>query len=90
MSPVRVRLLDRWRTRLIQHLDLRRWKNSADAIDELESVGMRPKVDIEGMEFVMIFVLVSRIIGRQMPLALVCWSSVYTIDRYAHDDLLVV
>lgn len=59
------------RSWLIENFDLGWRENHAHAINELESIFLRPKVDVERVKFVMIFVLVRRIIGRQMPLALV-------------------
>lgn len=44
-----------------------RRQNSSNAIHKLKRILLRPKVNIEGMELVVVFVLVSRIVGGEVP-----------------------
>lgn len=44
------------------------WReDAADTVDEGESILLGPEINVEGMEFIMINVLVSRVVGRQVP-----------------------
>lgn len=75
----RLKLLDdgshsRWlrrRTWFIKDLDLGRRKHAPDAVDKLQRILLRPEVDVERMQLVVIFGLVARVVGGQMPFALV-------------------
>jgi hypothetical protein len=57
----------RWRSRLVQDLALRRRKHTSDPVEELHGILGHPEVDVERVELVVVFVLVVRVIGWQMP-----------------------
>lgn len=57
------------RARLVLNVGLGGGQHAADAVDELEGVGLGVEVDVERMELVVILVLVARVVGGKMPLA---------------------
>jgi hypothetical protein len=57
----------RRRSRLIQDLALRRGQHAPDAIHKLARILRSPEVDVERVELVVVFVLVVRIVGWQVP-----------------------
>lgn len=50
-------------SRLVLDVDLVRGENAPDAIDEGESVVLGPKVNVKRMKLVVVYVLVSGIVG---------------------------
>lgn len=56
-----------WRTRLVLHVDLVGRKDTPDAVDEGEGILLCPEVDVEGVEFIVVFVLVPGVVGGQVP-----------------------
>lgn len=49
-------------------VDLVGGKHATDAIDKVQGVLLGPEVDVEGVKFVVVLVLVSRVICREVPL----------------------
>lgn len=64
---VRVLLARRW-AGLVEDLALGRGDDAADAVDEAEGVLLGPEVDVEGVQLVVVFVLVAGVVGGQVPL----------------------
>lgn len=88
------RSLDVWRVRrrarLIGDLDLGGREEPADAVDELKSIAGGPKVDVEGVEAVVVLCLIVGVKGRQVPLALVDWGARDAVDSDGDETLLLV
>lgn len=64
----------RWRRRrdwLVADVDLVGGQKPAHAIDKLERVEARPKVNVDGMQRVVVDVLVGGVVGGKVPLVLV-------------------
>lgn len=61
---LRVGVLRWWWRGLVRHLYLRCREDPPDAVDELECVGLRPEVYIDGVEPVVVFILVLRVVSR--------------------------
>ncbi len=63
-----VLLARRRRAGLVEDLALCWGDDAADAVDEAEGVGLGPKVDVERVQLVVVFVLVVRVKRGQVPL----------------------
>lgn len=50
------------------NIDLVGRQNAPDAIHKREGVVLGPEVDVEGVKLVVVFVLVVRVVRRQVPL----------------------
>jgi hypothetical protein len=62
--------LTRRRARFVQDLALRWGKHTPNAVDEFEGILMGPEVNVERVEFVMVFVLIVGVVGWEMPLVM--------------------
>lgn len=59
-----------WGSWLVEDLALCWGQHPTDAIHKLEGILLFPEVNVEGGELVVVFVLVVRIVGREMPLVM--------------------
>ena len=83
-------LWQRRRRRLISDVDLGWGQDPPDAVDELQGVGLGPEVDVEGVELVVVFVLVMGVVGGEMPLILVNLGAGDPVDDDVHEALMPV
>lgn len=66
--------MKRWRRghdRLVADVELVCWHHAAHTIDKLECVRVRPEVDVDCVQRVVIDVLVKGVISRQVPFFLI-------------------
>lgn len=79
-------VLARRRAGLVEDLALLGGEHAADAVDELGGVLGRPEVDVDGVELVVVLVLVVGVVGGQMPLLV---AGDVPHDQGYHADVLV-
>lgn len=53
-----------WRSGFILDVDLVWGENAPDAVDEGQCILLGPEINVEGVEFIVIYVLVSRVVAR--------------------------